>query len=383
MSRIHLLAVPNTQTTDAYPLDGFCVRTRYFARLLMRLGHEVILYGVGENDTPCSAFVQVLTTDEQRGLIGTVPYQAVPFDAQTPLFYTFNSRASIHLRTMKQPRDIIATIAGSAQLMPWEQSPELTFLEYSIGYAGVCAPYRVFQSHAWRHIIHGMSRVDGGRTFDSVIPPWFDVPAQETPEDYVAFCGRITDVKGIKIACAAAERAGVKLVLMGHGDPSLITYGDYLGDVSTQERDRIYAKARAVIAPTQYIEPFGNISAEAQLCGTPMITTDFGAFTESVEQGVTGFRCVTLGEFVQAIDFARGLDRQYIRDRAIRLYSEDAAEQSYAAYFRRLALIHGDGAQSLDPTLPFQFEEPTHGQEEVRSATAAAAQADAACRAAA
>lgn len=361
--RIHLLAVPNTQTTDAYPLDGFCVRTRYFARLLMRLGHEVILYGVGENDTPCSAFVQVLTTDEQRAFIGDTPYQAVPFDAQTPLFFAFNSRVAIHLRNVKQPQDVIATIAGGAQLLPWEQSPELTFLEYSIGYAGVCAPYRIYQSHTWRHVIHGMSRVDGGRTFDSVIPPWFDVPAQEAPEDYVAFCGRLTNVKGLKTACAAAERAGVKLVVMGHGDPSLITYGEYLGDVSTAERDRIYAKARAVLAPTQYLEPFGNISAEAQLCGTPMITTDFGAFTESVEQGVTGFRCVTLGEFVQAIDLARGLDRAYIRDRAVRLYSEDAAAKSYQTYFTRLALIHGDGADSLAPTLPFQFAEVPNAEE--------------------
>jgi FkbM family methyltransferase len=355
LQRIHLLSVPNTQTTDAYPLDGFCVRTRYFAKLLMRLGHEVILYGVGENDTPCTSFVQVLSTDEQRSLIGDTPYQAVPFDAASPLFYAFNSRVAIALRTSKQPHDVIATIAGSAQALPSEQNPDLTLLEYSIGYSGVCAPYRVYQSQAWRHLVHGMSRVDGGRTFDSVIPPWFDVPAQETPEDYVVFCGRIVDVKGIKVACDAAERAGVKLVVMGHGDPSLITYGEYLGDVPTAERNRIYAKARALLAPTQFLEPFGNISAEAQLCGTPVISTDFGAFTESVEQGRTGFRCVTLGEFVQAIDMTKGLDRQYVRDRAIRLYGEDAAEQSYAAYFRRLALIHGEGAQSLAPTLPFQW----------------------------
>jgi glycosyltransferase involved in cell wall biosynthesis len=96
-----------------------------------------------------------------------------------------------------------------------------------------------------------------------------------------------------------------------------------------------------------------------------MITTDFGAFTESVEQGVTGFRCVTLGEFVQAIDLARGLNRQYVRDRAVRLYSEDTAVQSYARYFQRLTHRHGD---QLEPTLPFAMEHPTHGQEDTERA---------------
>jgi glycosyltransferase involved in cell wall biosynthesis len=358
--RVHLLAVPNTQTTAAYPLDGFCVRTRYFARLLLRLGHEVILYGVGENDTPCSAFVSCLTTEEQRGFVGATPYQAVPFDGNSPLFRAFNARAAQHLRAVKAPQDVIATIAGGAQGAVWEENAELALLEYSIGYTGlcVCAPFRVFQSHVWRHHMHGMNGIPTGRVSDTVIPPWFDadaVPYRETAEDYVVFCGRLTAVKGIKTACDAAQRAGVRLVVMGHGDRSLVTYGDYLGAVSTEERDRVYAGARAVLAPTQYLEPFGNIAAEAQLCGTPMITTDFGAFVESVEQGVTGFRCATLGEFVQAIDLARGLDRATVRARAVRLYGEDAAALAYQKYFARLtALRQGDG---LAPTLPFQFAE--------------------------
>ena len=48
------------------------------------------------------------------------------------------------------------------------------------------------------------------------------------------------------------------------------------------------------------------------MAGTPAITTDFGAFPETVEHGKTGFRCRTLNEFVQAAKARIALDPQYI-----------------------------------------------------------------------
>ena len=48
------------------------------------------------------------------------------------------------------------------------------------------------------------------------------------------------------------------------GNPSLVTYGEFLGDVPTRERNRLLSGARAVLMPTHYIEPFGNVAAEAQ-----------------------------------------------------------------------------------------------------------------------
>lgn len=351
---IHLLSIPNTEPTEDYYLDGFCTRTRLFAQLLTAIGHRVILYGVGQTDIEVDQFVPVLTDEERRAFIGSTPYQGVPFDANTPLFLTFNSRAGQAIRERKGPQDVICTIGGSSQYLVSEMNPDLQLVEYSIGYRGVCAPFRVFQSHAWRHVVAGFTGCDGGREFDAVIPPWFPVqefPFVASPDDYVAYCGRLVPAKGITTVCDSAREAGVKLVVMGFGDPSLVTYGEYVGDVDPIQRNAWLSKARAVVMPTQYIEPFGNVSAEAQLCGTPMITTDYGAFTESVEHGVTGYRCTSLGEFVQAIDRVSDLDRRAIRARAVRLYGPEAAEIAYRGYFRRLATVGKDGWRSLQPGL--------------------------------
>jgi glycosyltransferase involved in cell wall biosynthesis len=324
------------------------------AGLLKGLGHRVVLYGVIENEAPCDEFVSCIGPEEYKACVGDTPYQYVPFDEGSKLFLMFNARAAQHIRGIKQPTDIIATIAGSAQQFVSEHHPELRFLEYSIGYRGVTAPYRVFQSHAWRHVVSGYTGVDGGRPFDAVIPPWYETehyPWSDTAGDYVLFCGRVVEGKGISLACKAAEAAGVRLVVIGHGNPALVTYGELLGAVPTAQRNLLMAGARAVLMPTQYLEPFGNVAAEAQLSGTPVIGPDFGAFVETIDQGVSGYRCVTIGEYVQAIDQSRHLNRTAIRQRAERLWGLKAAESAYRGYFARLDALQGAGTDSLAPTL--------------------------------
>lgn len=357
--RLHLLAVPNVQTTRAYELDGFCLRTILFADLCTRLGHEVILYSSEENDAPCAHHVTILTKAEQAAMIGAIPYQNVPFDPSSPLFVTFNAKAQNHIRSVKQPNDVICTIAGNAQGQIADAHPELLFLEYSVGYSGVAAKsHRVYQSHTWQHIVHGFTGVLGGRLFDDVIPPCFPVDEfpERTPEPYVIYCGRLVHSKGLAVACEAARLAGVKLILIGHGEQQLVTYGEYLGAVATAERNRLLAGAQACLMPTQYIEPFGNVAAEAQLCGTPVISTDHGGFVDSVEHGKSGYRCKTLGEFVQAVSLTRHLDRAYVRSRAQALYGMDAGMESYRKYFDRLKTLQGEAWRQLEPTLPISQE---------------------------
>jgi glycosyltransferase involved in cell wall biosynthesis len=353
--RVHLLAIPACQTTRAYNLDGFNMMTIRFAEVLKRLGVYTILYGSEETEAPCVDFVTCITKKEIADMLGAGPYQRLNYDGANPIFTTFNARVGTHLRGIKEPGDIIATICGTANHHVSQMHPELPCVEYSIGYRGVFAPFRVYQSQAWRHVVLGFTGSDGGREFDGVIPPCFEVeqfPFEATPSDYLLYCGRLDVGKGIRTAEKAAKAAGAKLLIVGHGgDEKAITYGDYMGTVSNEERNRLLAGARAVLMPTQYVEPFGNVCAEAQLCGTPVISTDYGAFIETVEHGRTGFRCNYLGGFVEAIERVGDLDRAYIRQRAESLWSLEAAVVSYRAYFRRLALVNGEGWNSLQPTV--------------------------------
>lgn len=354
--RFHLLALPNAQTTRAYDLCGFTQVTIRFARLLKNLGHHVTLYASEENDAPCDELVTVITKEEAETLLNATspdptPYQYAYIEHWSPIWQLANARMVREIGRRKEPRDIICSIGGFSQHPVAEAHKDLMFVEYSIGYNGSFSPYRVFESQAWKHASYGAQGITESRFFDAVIPCFYD-PAEfqfsAHKEPFLLYVGRLIPRKGLSIACQAAEAAGVPLKVIGHGDKSLVTNGaEYLGALPTLERNAWMARARALILPTTYLEPFNQVAVEGQFCGTPIISTDIGGFTETVEQGLTGFRCNYLGEFVEAIHAVHGLDPRYIQARAERLYSMDAAARQYESYFNRLQLLWGDGFNSL------------------------------------
>lgn len=346
--RLHVVALPHTQVARGFECCAYTTKVRRFCRMMSERGHAIFLYGGEENEAPCAEHVVCISEEERCAAVGARHYVEAPFDSSLPHWVAFNTRAAVAIAARAQPRDFLCLIAGVAQRPIADALPRLTAVEFGVGYGGVFAKFRVFESYAWMHTVYGSSARNphdlDGRWFDAVIPNYFEVedfPAGAGDGGYLLYLGRMIDRKGVGVAVQVCRELGLLLVTAGPGERP--GYGSHVGVVDPQQRAQLLCGARALLAPTLYLEPFGGVAVEAQLCGTPVIATDWGGFTETVEQGVTGFRCRTLAEFKTAALAAPRLDRGYIRRRAIANYSLEAVAPQYEHYFARLLQLWGNG----------------------------------------
>jgi glycosyltransferase involved in cell wall biosynthesis len=125
---------------------------------------------------------------------------------------------------------------------------------------------------------------------------------QERKGDYLLWVGRMTPEKGPHRAIAAARAVDVPLILAGVIQPGQQAFFDsevaphidgsrvrFVGEVGGAARRSLFARARGLLMPIRWDEPFGMVMVEALACGTPVIAFPEGAARELVVDGTTGF----------------------------------------------------------------------------------------------
>ena len=82
------------------------------------------------------------------------------------------------------------------------------------------------------------------------------------------------------------------------------------------------------------------------LSGTPVITTDFGVFSQTVINGFNGFRCNTLDDFVQACKKVSELNPKEIRKHSEKYLMQNVALE-FDKWFTDLYRLY---ESTIDPT---------------------------------
>lgn len=336
--RIALVAPPLVPV----PPDAYGGTERVVAALadeLDRRGHAVTVFAAGDSHVAGE-------------LVAVVPRAAWPagdHDDPAPYFVVSAARAWADAGRF----DVIHMhLEGHGLLLArYCPTPAVTTLHRRVDTPGMRALLATFPDVPVVAISEHQRRLAPGAGWIATIHhglPAAGLPFSERPGSYLLLVGRLSPEKGVAEAVELARRAQLPLRIAAKASqpdelamldavvrPAL-TSGEveYLGEVGSVERDRLYANAFATLMLGDWPEPFGLVAIESLATGTPVLARRAGALPEIVRDGVDGFVVDTLEQACQALTRVPSLDRAQIRRGALDRFSAGRMAAAYEEVYR-------------------------------------------------
>ena len=235
---------------------------------------------------------------------------------KSELTLRFYNRCVEEINKNKKPDDFLLVTQGKYQKPIADKVGLFLTCESGIGYRGSYAKFRAFESAYIQNFTYGSEHpfaCINGNYYDRVIPNYFDPDDMEysdKKEDYYLYIGRMIKRKGIMTAHLTAKALNKKLIITGQGakviNGRLVAQDftlepgtwEYVGFSNVEQRKKLMSKAKLTFVPTEYLECFAGTHIESMLHGTPVLTTNFGVFPGTVINGLNGYKCDTLQDFV-------------------------------------------------------------------------------------
>lgn len=360
--RFHVLGIPHTITVKDYSSCAFTQKVLKLCKMLVAEGHEVYHYGHESSRVTCTEQINVTYN---RDLVQSYPghdwrKSGFPdFNKSDHIYKEFYRRTTAAITAYKQSGDFLLCSFGDYHKPVADAHPDLITVESGIGYPnGTFAKFKIYESYAIMHAYQGNAAAISSSNdfwYDAVIPNAFDLDDFEyscQKSDYLLFLGRLNSGKGLHIAKQIADATKTPLIVAGPGTDSgpcskLISYA---GVVNPLARRDLLRSAKAVICASTFLEPFCGVQIEAMLSGTPVISSDWGAFAEYNKHGVTGFRCKTFEQFVWAANNIYAIHPIDCRTYAKKFSLANVAPH-YTDYFKSVAdVFTGKGWYEENPT---------------------------------
>ncbi|VEP15838.1 Group 1 glycosyl transferase [Hyella patelloides LEGE 07179] len=183
-------------------------------------------------------------------------------------------------------------------------------------------------------------------------------PLKETPT--VVYAGRLVPEKGVDVllqafAKARATIAESRLLIAGDGvekanlqtlshDLGIADAVTWLGYLPQEAMEQHFEGSWVQVVPSQWAEPFGNVTTEAMMRGTAVIASAVGAQPEIVANGKTGFLVNPEDVSALASNLTSLLSNRQLattmgqkgRDRALNKFSEDKRNQKFLRIYKQL-----------------------------------------------
>ena len=172
---------------------------------------------------------------------------------------------------------------------------------------------------------------------------------EDKKENYLLFLGRIMREKGILEAIAVAKKTRIPLIIVAKVDNAdekfyesevkLLVDGTlirFVGEVDFSAKVEYLKKARCLLFPVHWEEPFGLVMIEALACGTPVIAFRMGSVPEIIKHGVNGYIVDDVDAMANAVYDTPKISSQACRESVEARFTVDRMVGEYEGLFRNM-----------------------------------------------
>jgi len=176
----------------------------------------------------------------------------------------------------------------------------------------------------------------------------YQLQKQVLKEAPLMFLGRLDKIKGVHTAIKVAKTTNNVLWIGGNipkTKDNLQYYKQeiepqldskqiiYLGTLTDAQKNEYLGKAKALLFPIEWDEPFGMVMIEAMACGTPVIGFKKGSVPEVIDEGLTGFVVNNELEMIDALQNIGKTDRTTCRQVAENRFDVRKIAAQYLSLF--------------------------------------------------
>jgi glycosyltransferase involved in cell wall biosynthesis len=179
-------------------------------------------------------------------------------------------------------------------------------------------------------------------------------PQPHCEPEYLAFLGRICPEKRVDTAIRIAAMSGLPLKIAAKVDnvdrdyfkseiePLLrLAHVEFIGEIDEARKPEFLSRAKALLFPIDWSEPFGLVMIEAMACGTPIIAFNRGSVPEVIDPGITGYIVEDEHGAVAALQRLDELSRDEIRAQFERRFTAQSMARAYVEKYEALIAGHG------------------------------------------
>lgn len=349
--RIAIIAPPVT-TVPPFGQGGIETILANKINALVKMGHSVTLYGVGESSLKNIGFQRIFDK-----AIAQIEIDPVEMEASRKIRLETTYMISVLLELVKnqQNYDVIFnhTRATELTIAPFIEKFTIPFL--NIFHLPILKEHIQILEKVPKLLTISISddqRADYpelknfvGTVHNGINPE--EYPINTAPEDSLLWVGTIGYHKNPAEAIQVAKALKMKIYLMGkirdedYFEKFIKPQIDniqikYLGELNYQQKLPYFQKAKLALFPTKIREACPVTPLELTMCGTPVVAYPSGGTKELIEDGINGFLVENINAMIEKSKEAINLDRATCHEFTKNNFSSQKMAENYLTIYQKV-----------------------------------------------